>query len=145
MGNTEVDILVIGAGVAGLSAAQVLGKTGYSVYLVEASHRIGGRAYSERLPNSSWFDLGCSYLHEGEINPFTNVAKSLNVPIDHQNGDIFSIEKTKYLFGEKPFLLNKKKKVKKSYNSFLVKLNFYKENVEDNPLSTCLNIKRVLG
>ena len=39
MGNTEVDILVIGAGVAGLSAAQVLGKTGYSVYLVEASTR----------------------------------------------------------------------------------------------------------
>ena len=34
MGNTEVDILVIGAGVAGLSAAQVLGKTGYSVYLL---------------------------------------------------------------------------------------------------------------
>jgi len=77
MGNTEVDILVIGAGVAGLSAAQVLGKTGYSVYLVEASHRIGGRAYSERLPNSSWFDLGCSYLHEGEINPFVEIADEL--------------------------------------------------------------------
>jgi monoamine oxidase len=30
--------------------------------------------------------------------------------------------------------------VKESYNNFLVKLNFYKENVEDNRLSTCLNI-----
>ena len=77
MGNTEVDILVIGAGVAGLSAAHVLANNGHSVYVVEAAHRIGGRAYSERLPNSSWFDLGCSYLHEGEINPFTEIAGQL--------------------------------------------------------------------
>ena len=56
-----------------------------------------------------WFDLGCSYLHEGEINPFRAVAKSLNVPIDQQNGDIFSIEKTKYLFGENPFIKKKEK------------------------------------
>ena len=77
MGNTEVDILVIGAGVAGLSAAHLLANNGHSVYIVEAAHRIGGRAYSERLPNSSWFDLGCSYLHEGEINPFTEIAGQL--------------------------------------------------------------------
>ena len=77
MGNTEVDILVIGAGVAGLSAAHVLANNCHSVYVVEAAHRIGGRAYSERLPNSAWFDLGCSYLHEGEINPFTEIAGEL--------------------------------------------------------------------
>ena len=77
MGNAEVDVLVIGAGVAGLSAAQALNNTGYSVYLVEAAHRIGGRAYSERLPNSAWFDLGCSYLHEGDINPFVEIAGQL--------------------------------------------------------------------
>ena len=77
MGNTEIDILVIGAGVAGLSATQVLANNGHSVCLIDAAHRIGGRAYSERLPNSSWFDLGCSYLHEGEINPFTTIAGGL--------------------------------------------------------------------
>jgi len=73
MSNTEVDILVIGAGVAGLSATEVLVEKGYSVCLVDAAHRIGGRAYSKQLPNSAWFDLGCSYLHEGEINPFTKL------------------------------------------------------------------------
>ena len=40
MGNTEVDILVIGAGVAGLSAAHVLANNGHSVHVVEAAHRI---------------------------------------------------------------------------------------------------------
>lgn len=77
MDNTEIDIVVIGAGVAGLSAIQALSKNGQSVCLIDAAHRIGGRAYSERLPNSSWFDLGCSYLHEGEINPFTGIAGGL--------------------------------------------------------------------
>ena len=134
------DVLVVGAGIAGISAAKILDNNNISNIVIEANNRVGGRAKKAPESFGNWFDLGCSYLHEGEINPFRAVAKSLNVPIDHQNGDIFSIEKTKYLFGEKPFLLNKKKKVKKSYNSFLVKLNFYKDNVEDNPLSTCLNI-----
>ena len=143
MSNNKIfdyEVIIVGAGIAGISAAKILDNNNISNIVIEANNRVGGRAKKAPESFGHWFDLGCSYLHEGEINPFTNVAKSLNVPIDHQNGDIFSIEKTKYLFGEKPFLLNKKKKVKKSYNSFLVKLNFYKDNVEDNPLSTCLNI-----
>ena len=143
MSNNKIfdyEVIIVGAGIAGISAAKILDNNNISNIVIEANNRIGGRA--KKAPDSfgHWFDLGCSYLHEGEINPFTNVAKSLNVPIDQHNGDIFSIEKTKYLFGEKPILINKKKKVKKSYNSFLMKLNFYKENVEDNPLSTCLKI-----
>lgn len=82
MSNTEVDILVIGAGVAGLSAAEVLFDKGYSVCMVDAARRIGGRAYSKQLPNSAWFDLGCSYLHEGEINPFTKIASELEFVLE---------------------------------------------------------------
>ncbi len=143
MSNNKIfdyEVIIVGAGIAGISAAKILDNNNISNIVIEANNRVGGRA--KKAPGSfgHWFDLGCSYLHEGEINPFRTIAKSLNVPIDYQNGDIFSIEKTKYLFGEKPFLLNKKKKLKKSYNNFLVKLNFYKENIQDNRLSTCLNI-----
>ena len=143
MSNNKIfdyEVIIVGAGIAGISAAKILDDNNISNIVIEANNRVGGRAKKAPESFGNWFDLGCSYLHEGEINPFRTVAKSLNVPIDHQNGDIFSIEKTKYLFGEKPFLLNKKKKVKESYNNFLVKLNFYKENVEDYRLSTCLNI-----
>ena len=136
----DYEVIIVGAGIAGISAAKILDNNNISNIVIEANNRVGGRAKKAPESFGHWFDLGCSYLHEGEINPFRAVAKSLNVPIDQQNGDIFSIEKTKYLFGEKPFLLNKKKKVNESYNNFLVKLNFYKENVEDNRLSTCLNI-----
>ena len=64
MGNTEVDILVIGAGVAGLSAAHVLANNCHSVYVVEAAHRIGGRAYRRGCQILLGLILGCSYLHE---------------------------------------------------------------------------------
>ncbi len=143
MSNNKIfdyEVIIVGAGIAGISAAKILDNNNISNIVIEANNRVGGRAKKAPESFGNWFDLGCSYLHEGEINPFRTVAKSLNVPIDHQNGDIFSIEKTKYLFGEKPLLINKKKKIEKSYNNFLVELNFYRENVEDNRLSSCLNI-----
>ena len=143
MSNNKIfdyEVIIVGAGIAGISAAKILDNNNISNIVIEANNRVGGRAKKAPKSFGHWFDLGCSYLHEGEINPFRTVAKSLNVPIDHQNGDIFSIEKTKYLFGEKPLLINKKKKIEKSYNNFLVELNFYRENVEDNRLSSCLNI-----
>lgn len=50
--------------------------------VVEASHRIGGRAYSEEIAPDVWFDLGCAYLDVGpdpenqvdESNPFVEFA-----------------------------------------------------------------------
>ena len=134
------EVVIVGAGISGISAAKIFEDNNISYIVIEANNRLGGRAKKAPETFGHWFDLGCSYLHEGEINPFRTIAKSLKVPIDYQNGDIFSIEKTKYLFGEKPLLLNEKKKLKKSYNNFLMMLNFYKENVKDNRLSSCLNI-----
>jgi len=75
--SDETEIVIVGAGVAGLSAAQTLAAAGIPFTLVEASHRIGGRAYSEAFTSGAWFDLGCSYLHEGVLNPFTPIAAKL--------------------------------------------------------------------
>lgn len=73
--NSDQDlILIIGAGSAGISAARYFQQAGQSFKVIEASHRIGGRAYSEPYKSGGWFDLGCSYLHEGEINPLVPMA-----------------------------------------------------------------------
>jgi len=79
---TETDVVIIGAGAAGLSAAKELSRHGTSFVVVEASHRIGGRAYSEEIAPDVWFDLGCAYLVVGpdpskqfdDKNPFFEFA-----------------------------------------------------------------------
>lgn len=75
---TDTDVIIIGAGIAGLNAAKSLVARGIDHIVLEASHRIGGRAYSEAFADGSWFDLGCSYLHEGEINPLRPIAEAFD-------------------------------------------------------------------
>jgi len=88
--STQTDVIIIGAGSAGLSAAKELAKQGISFVVVEASHRIGGRAYSEELAPDVWFDLGCAYLvagpdaknHIDESNPFIDFAVNQGAVIE---------------------------------------------------------------
>jgi len=70
-----VDVVIVGAGAAGLAAARVLAEAGVSFQLLEASHRIGGRAHTEYPPDGAPFDLGCHWLHSASINPFVPVAE----------------------------------------------------------------------
>jgi monoamine oxidase len=73
-GSVErVEVVVIGAGIAGLSAARTLADAGRSVVVLEAADRIGGRTRTDRslgLP----FDLGASWIHGTEGNPITTLA-----------------------------------------------------------------------
>jgi monoamine oxidase len=93
--STQTDVIIIGAGSAGLSAAKELTKQGISFNLVEASHRIGGRAYSEEIAPDVWFDLGCAYLDAGpnaksqidESNPFVYFAKNQGAVIEEYRYD----------------------------------------------------------
>ena len=99
--SSETDVIIIGAGSAGLSAAKELTKQGLSYTLVEGSHRIGGRAYSEEIAPGVWFDLGCSYLHQGETNPFVAIADGLGIELGMDHGDMFSDENMRYYFNGK--------------------------------------------
>ena len=93
--SMQTDVIIIGAGSAGLSAAKELTKRGISFVVVEASHRIGGRAYSEEIAPDVWFDLGCAYLDTGsdaknhidESNPFIDFAKSQGAIIEEYHYD----------------------------------------------------------
>jgi monoamine oxidase len=87
--SSQPDVIIIGAGSAGLSAAKELTRQGLSYTLVEGSHRIGGRAYSEEIAPDVGFDLGCSYLHSAEHNPFVAIADDLGVVLGKEYGNIF--------------------------------------------------------
>lgn len=87
--SNHYDVVIVGAGSAGLSAAKELQRRGISFLVVEGSHRIGGRAYSEEIAEGVWFDLACSYLHHGQTNPFGPIADDLGIPINRARGDFF--------------------------------------------------------
>jgi monoamine oxidase len=61
------DVVVIGAGAAGLSATRDLSRAGYSVWLLEARDRIGGRIWTRHeLDTAAPVELGAEFIH-GEI------------------------------------------------------------------------------
>jgi monoamine oxidase len=72
---TNPDVVVVGAGAAGLAAARRLGELGLSVALVEAGGRIGGRAFTETSSFGVPFDRGAHWLHNGAQNPYQDYAR----------------------------------------------------------------------
>ncbi len=68
------DIAVIGAGAAGLGAGRRLKELGVSFAVLEATHRVGGRGYTEEIAPGVPFDLGCHWLHSASLNPFVAMA-----------------------------------------------------------------------
>jgi monoamine oxidase len=77
----EVDILVIGAGAAGLAAGMRLAKSPASFRIVEARGRSGGRAFTE---SSSGYpiDHGCGWLHSADRNAWRALAETAGFKID---------------------------------------------------------------
>lgn len=60
--NVGKKIIVIGAGPAGLTAARHLQRQGFSVTILEARNRIGGRVYTDQSSLSVPVDLGASII-----------------------------------------------------------------------------------
>ena len=71
-----LDVAVIGAGGAGLTAAKQLAAAGYKALVVEARDRLGGRAFTDRSSVGVDWDRGCSWLHASEVNPWVAYARA---------------------------------------------------------------------
>lgn len=67
------DIIIIGAGMAGLAAANSLNESGYDVIVLEARDRIGGRILTDQS-NGYYLDLGASWIHGIDNNPIKSLA-----------------------------------------------------------------------
>lgn len=62
--QARADVLVVGAGAAGLAAAAELARAGLAVSIIEARDRIGGRCYTRRLPGVPVpVELGAEFIH----------------------------------------------------------------------------------
>ncbi|MEE2774472.1 MAG: NAD(P)/FAD-dependent oxidoreductase [Pseudomonadota bacterium] len=129
MSDKTVDVAVIGAGISGISAAKKLKNSRLSTIVLEASHRSGGRAYSEELTPGNWFDLGCSYLHDGQRNPFVNIGGMLNIPIDFTNGNLFTPEKTTHICKGQKICFDKIKPFYQNYEKLMHNIKSTKNDI----------------
>lgn len=77
----DYDVVIVGAGAAGIGAARRLAGSGLSVAVVEASARVGGRAWTLGVAGMP-LDLGCGWLHSAERNPWVGIAESAGFAID---------------------------------------------------------------
>ena len=76
-----LDVLIIGAGAAGLAAAGVLVRAGRKFRIIEARNRIGGRVFTEKSRTTSMpTELGAEFIH-GEVPESFALAKGLPLPI----------------------------------------------------------------
>lgn len=75
---TNPDVVVIGAGAAGLTAARTLIDAGKSVVVIEAADRVGGRAYTDNTSVGIPFDHGCSWLTGPADAPLVEKAYAWN-------------------------------------------------------------------
>ena len=79
---SEVDIAIVGAGAAGLGAANALKGSGRSVLVLEARDRLGGRGHTIAPARDVTFDVGCGWLHSADRNSFVAIAERLGFAID---------------------------------------------------------------
>lgn len=79
---SHVDVAIIGAGAAGLGAANTLRGHPLSVLVLEARDRIGGRGHTRQLSDRVIFDVGCGWLHSAEHNSFVPIAERLGLALN---------------------------------------------------------------
>jgi monoamine oxidase len=58
----QVDVAVVGAGLAGLTAARAIAAAGRSVIVLEARDRVGGRTWNRPITGGSYIDAGAEFV-----------------------------------------------------------------------------------
>jgi polyamine oxidase len=82
-------IAVVGAGVAGLTAARLLHDAGKDVVVLEARDRIGGRTHTVDAPHA--LDLGAAWIHGTEGNPVAERLQELGVRFERDDAELSSM------------------------------------------------------
>jgi monoamine oxidase len=77
----EADIVVIGAGAAGIAAARRIQAANRKVIVVEASSQAGGRCLTDAATFELPFDRGARWLHNPDTNPMIKLARSAGLDI----------------------------------------------------------------
>lgn len=92
---TATHVLILGAGVAGLTAARLLHDAGYRVLLLEGRDRFGGRLWTNRTLDNIPLDMGASWIHGIDGNPLSELMNEVgvvSVPTDYDNLAVYGAD-----------------------------------------------------
>ncbi len=94
---SNADIIIIGAGAAGLAAGRELSKAGKKVLLLEAQNRIGGRIHTITVPGFSiYLEAGAEFIH-GEMPVTQSLLNEAGIPYFKTEGNYYNIRNGKFL------------------------------------------------
>ncbi|KAI1736027.1 putative flavin-containing amine oxidase [Xylaria scruposa] len=107
--NEVVDVVIIGAGLAGLSAAHDVLKSNLSCVVLEARDRVGGKTWSQPLKDSKGYvDLGAAWINDTNQSKIYALAKRYGAELIVQNTEgncvlqDFDGKCTLFAYGELP-------------------------------------------
>ena len=78
---------VVGAGFAGLAAADALSASGHEVTVFEARDRVGGRVHSRTLDDGATIELGAEFILPGH-DVLRATAERLRLPL-YEKGTLY--------------------------------------------------------
>jgi monoamine oxidase len=77
----EADIVVIGAGAAGIAAARRIMAANRKVIVIEATGQVGGRCLTDTATFDVPFDRGARWMHNPDTNPMIRLARSSGLDV----------------------------------------------------------------
>ncbi len=77
----SIDVVVVGAGAAGIAAARRLAAAGRRIVVVEAMDRLGGRCFTETRTFGVPYDRGAHWIHMPDINPVAKLAAQAKLDV----------------------------------------------------------------
>ena len=83
----DADVLIVGAGMAGLTAARALAERGVKVLVVEARDRVGGRVMTRKVDGGDVVELGAEFVH-GRAPELFALMEEARVDIIERGGTI---------------------------------------------------------
>lgn len=82
--HEKYDVVIIGAGLSGLQAAQIVQAAGFRVCIVEATDRVGGKTLTAQSCEKGFNDLGASWINDTNQNEMFKLYQRYGIDTEVQ-------------------------------------------------------------
>ena len=98
--EADAEVLILGAGMAGLAAARALAERGVRVLVLEARDRVGGRVYTEHTAAGALVEHGAEFIH-GRVPELWSLIEEAGLePVERGGANLREEERGGGLAGE---------------------------------------------